>query len=68
MKIEISMGQKAVPLILNEMQQRPGHWFRAIKAITGENPMHPEHAGDLTHMTEDRLKWGEQNGVYRNQV
>ena len=58
----IGMGKDAIPLILEEMKQRPGHWFCALKAITGENPMRPEHAGNIKRMTEDWLFWGERNG------
>ena len=58
----IGMGKDAIPLILEEMKQRPGHWFCALKAITGENPMRPDHAGNLNQMTEDWLAWGERNG------
>ena len=56
------MGEAAVPFLLNELRLRPGHWFWALKQITGENPMRPEHAGNLRRMTEDWLTWGEKNG------
>ena len=32
----IAMGPPAVPLILRELRDWPGHWFRALKRITGE--------------------------------
>ena len=63
----IGLGMDATPLILEEMKQRPGHWFCALKAITGANPMRPEHAGNVKRMTEDWIFWGEQNGHIRTQ-
>src|SRR5438045_993176 len=32
----ISLGKKAVPLILRDLQREPAPWFLALRAITGE--------------------------------
>jgi hypothetical protein len=37
----IGLGAAAVPLILRELDQAPGHWFWALKAITGVDPVLP---------------------------
>ena len=58
----IGMGQQAVPLILRELQRRPDHWFWALFAITGENPVPPEDAGDIKKMTEAWIDFGKQQG------
>lgn len=59
----IGMGEAAVPLILSELSQRgPGDWFWALTAITGENPITPEIAGNMNLMTEAWLKWGVKAG------
>lgn len=58
----IGMGQIAIPLILSEMKKQPDHWFWALRSITGEDPVLPEHKGKLRQMTEDWLKWGRRNG------
>lgn len=58
----IGMGGDAVPLILDELRRKPGHWFWALKAITGANPMRPEHAGNVKRMTADWLAWGDEHG------
>ncbi|MBI5409314.1 MAG: hypothetical protein HZA14_08110 [Nitrospirae bacterium] len=58
----IGMGQVAVPLILSEMRKKPDHWFWALRSITGEDPVLPEHRGRLKQMTEDWLKWGRDKG------
>ncbi len=53
----IGMGPSAIPLILQEMLKKPGHWFWALKSITGEDPILPEHRGRIKDMTEDWLNW-----------
>lgn len=58
----IGMGQIAIPLILLEMEKKPDHWFWALRSITGEDPVLPEHRGRLRQMTEDWLRWGRKNG------
>ncbi len=58
----IGVGGDTVPLILAEMRRKPGHWFWALKAITGANPMRSEHAGNLKRMTDDWLAWGNEHG------
>ena len=57
----IGMGPAALPLIFQEMQRSPGHWFWALKAITGEDPIMPEHAGNLSEMTNDWMRWARQH-------
>ena len=61
----IGMGKDAVKLILEEMEQNPDHWFWALTAITDANPVSPEHQGNIQKMTEDWLKWGEENGYLK---
>ncbi len=58
----IGMGQSAIPLLLRELAQRPDHWFWALKAITGIDPVPPEHRGDLALMSDDWLRWGREQG------
>ncbi len=56
----IGMGPSAIPLILNEMTIKPGHWFWALKSITGEDPVSPEQRGRIKEMTEAWLRWGRE--------
>lgn len=58
----IGMGEVAIPLILDELVNRPNHWFWALRSITGENPIKPEDRGNIPKMTEAWLEWGRQNG------
>jgi len=59
----IGLGPRVVPSILAEMSVSPDHWFWALTAITGSNPIPEEAAGDLTAMTNAWLDWGKQEGL-----
>lgn len=53
----MGMGERALPLIFEEMEAHGGRWFWALRAITGENPVRPEDRGNVRRMTETWLKW-----------
>jgi hypothetical protein len=61
----IGMGERALPLIFNEMQAHGGRWFWALRAITGENPVRPEDRGNVRRMTETWLEWARQHDYVR---
>ena len=56
----IGMGPTALSPILVSMSQELGHWFWALNAITGENPIPIEHQGKIKEMTDDWLQWGKK--------
>lgn len=56
----VALGVPVVPLLLRDMEARYTHWFMALRAITGENPVRPEHAGSIPDMVEDWLAWGRE--------
>jgi hypothetical protein len=58
----IGMGEKAIPLILAELAERPGHWFWALASITGEDPVAEQSRGKLREMASAWLAWGRQKG------
>ncbi|MBD2774362.1 hypothetical protein [Iningainema tapete] len=58
----IEMGHAAIPLILKELETRPNHWFAALRAITGENPVLPEQRGKIKQMAAAWLQWGKERG------
>jgi hypothetical protein len=58
----IGMGLAALPLIFRELERRPSHWFWALRAITGENPVRPEDAGNLGKMTKAWLAFAREHG------
>lgn len=59
----IGMGSRAVPLILAELHRESDHWFWALEAITGENPVPPQAAGDVSASAEAWVHWGRQRGL-----
>jgi hypothetical protein len=61
----IGMGWPAVPLILEELQRETNHWFWALEAITGENPVPRELAGDVRGKTQEWIKWGTAKGLIK---
>lgn len=58
----IGMGQPVVPLIMRELEREPDHWFWALSAITGVNPVKPEQRGRLQEMAQAWIIWGQANG------
>ena len=58
----IGLGPRAVPLLLCELAREPDHWFWALKAITGEDPVPPCSRGKLGEMTRAWLAWGKTQG------
>ena len=57
-----SPGPQAVPLLLRELEQRPNHWFAALKSLTGVDPVHSSDRGRIGPMTEAWIAWGKEHG------
>lgn len=58
----IGLGKPAVPFLLAELERELGHWFWALHAITGVDPVPPQDAGDVAKMAAAWVKWGRQQG------
>ena len=59
----IALGAPAVPLLLSELEREPDHWFAALRAITGVNPVPAEGRGNLGAMAAAWLRWGRDQGL-----
>jgi sialidase-1 len=59
----IALGAPVVPLLLRDLEREPVHWFEALQAITGEDPVPREHWGNSAAMSADWLAWGRQRGL-----
>lgn len=51
------LGWEVVPLIINELKVTPHYWFVALEQLTGEDPVLPEHYGDMQSMAQDWINW-----------
>jgi len=58
----ISMGRPVVPLILRDVEQKPDHWFWALRAITNDNPVKSEQRGRMKLMAQAWIQWGKEHG------
>jgi hypothetical protein len=58
----IRMGPEVIPLLLAELQREPDHWFRALHALTGADPVPPESRGKIREMADAWLRWGHAQG------
>ena len=58
----IGMGRQAIPMILADLQQRGGHWYQALEAILGYNPIQMSSPVGLSELKERWLAWGRQEG------
>ncbi len=58
----IALGPAVVPVLLRELEQRPNHWFAALRALTGADPVPPSDRGRIGPMTEAWIKWGKEHG------
>lgn len=56
----IGLGRQAIPLLLGELRERPDHWFWALRAVAGDDPVSPE--SDFDEAVEAWVQWGRENG------
>lgn len=62
----IGIGYRAVRPLLLMLLKKPDHWFCALHAITGDNPVPPESEGRLVEMAGAWIKWGKERGYIRD--
>src|SRR5438309_8447515 len=56
----IALGPPVVPFLLRDLEREPAHWFEALAAITGADPVPREHGGHIPAMRDDWLAWGRE--------
>lgn len=58
----VGMGKDALPFILRELNREPDHWFWALKAISGIDPVPENSRGDIEEMAKAWIGWGRKEG------
>lgn len=61
----IGMGEKAIPLILRELEDNidePDQWFWALQVLTWADPVTDDERGDFSLMARSWLRWAANNG------
>lgn len=58
----IGLGPAAIPRLLEDLARGPAHWGLALYAITGENPVSEDDAGNVAKITKSWIAWGRENG------
>lgn len=59
----IALGTPALPFIFRDMEQTlDGHLSKALRSITGVNPLLEENAGKIQKIAETWLHWARENG------
>jgi hypothetical protein len=58
----IAMGEAVVPSLLRDLEKEPDHWYGALRAITGAQPVPAEDRGNITRMAAAWLRWARDHG------
>ena len=58
----IGLGERVIPLILQDLRTRGGQWYWALRALTGASPVPVSAAGNIRVATQAWLDWGRQQG------
>ena len=58
----VGLGPAVIPLLLRELEKRSGHWHRALRRITGADPVPPADRGNIDKAAEAWLRWGKEHG------
>jgi hypothetical protein len=58
----IRMGPDVLPFLLRDLQTNHTHWFGALSAITGADPVQAEAGGNVPAMAAAWLRWAKDHG------
>lgn len=58
----IRLGSPVIPLLLEELQRRPDHWFVALEVLANENPVRESERADFNQTVAAWLRWGRERG------
>lgn len=56
----IRLGPAVMPSLLRDLQKEPEHWFVALRAITGAQPVLHADRGQIDRMADAWLNWAKE--------
>ncbi len=59
----LQLGDRVLPLLIEDLQNNSNHWFITLNKITDVNPVLSEHAGDVEAMRNDWINWAEECNI-----
>jgi hypothetical protein len=59
----VALGTAVIPLLLRDLEREPAHWFEALQALTGADPVPREQWGHISAMRAAWLAWGRERGL-----
>ncbi len=60
----VGLGRQVVPLLLKSLDAKPDHWFAALTALTGADPVAASDRGDVARMAEAWVRWGKERRLF----
>lgn len=63
----IGMGERAIPLILRQMENEgdePDMWFWALRVLTDDDPVPEDARGNIVRMSQAWLNWARGRHVW----
>jgi len=61
----LSMGRRVISMILEDLKERGGHWYPALRVLSEEDPVPIEARGDVEQMKKAWLQWGRERGYIK---
>lgn len=58
----LAMGDAVIPYILADMRDRGGHWFSALRQLSGDPTVDANANGSMKRAREAWLAWGKARG------
>ena len=61
----LSMGKRVIPMILEDLKERGGLWYPALRILSEEDPVPVEARGDVEQMKKAWVQWGRDRGYIK---
>ncbi len=58
----MNLGPEVIPYLLRDLEENETHWFKALRTLTGANPVPASAAGNVPRMVAGWLQWARDNG------